>query len=157
MIVSEGVREMPAAHPPEFRRRALDLVAQGNPVGQTARDRDMINKENPSRKAGQAPIAEEALEVAYPTQPPGGTRQKLLSAGAYSGITRSAPSRSPTSSVATGSPDSSPSSTSKLGAICSSPLAATRRPPELFALYGCAETCTSTFATSYWLTLSGVA
>ncbi|MBF4561959.1 transposase [Microbacterium sp. VKM Ac-2870] len=29
---------MPAAHPPEFRRRALDLVAQGNPVGQTARD-----------------------------------------------------------------------------------------------------------------------
>lgn len=23
MIVSEGVREMPAAHPPEFRRRAL--------------------------------------------------------------------------------------------------------------------------------------
>jgi len=38
MIVSEGVREMPAAHPPEFRRRALDLVAQGNPVAQTARD-----------------------------------------------------------------------------------------------------------------------
>jgi transposase-like protein len=38
MIVSEGVCEMPAAHPPEFRRRALDLVAQGNPVGQTARD-----------------------------------------------------------------------------------------------------------------------
>jgi len=32
MIVSEGVREMPAAHPPEFRRRALDLLAQGNPV-----------------------------------------------------------------------------------------------------------------------------
>ncbi|GAA3212996.1 transposase [Microbacterium terregens] len=29
---------MPAAHPPEFRRRALDLVAQGNPVSQTARD-----------------------------------------------------------------------------------------------------------------------
>ena len=29
---------MPAAHPPEFRRRALDLVAQGNPVAQTARD-----------------------------------------------------------------------------------------------------------------------
>lgn len=27
---------MPAAHPPEFRRRALDLVAQGNPVAQTA-------------------------------------------------------------------------------------------------------------------------
>ncbi|WP_425561447.1 transposase [Microbacterium binotii] len=38
MIVSEGVREMPAAHPPDFRRRALDLVAQGNPVGQIARD-----------------------------------------------------------------------------------------------------------------------
>ena len=30
---------MPAAHPPEFRRRALDLVAQGNSVAQTARDR----------------------------------------------------------------------------------------------------------------------
>ncbi|WP_278102725.1 helix-turn-helix domain-containing protein [Microbacterium proteolyticum] len=29
---------MPAAHPPGFRRRALDLVAQGNPIGQTARD-----------------------------------------------------------------------------------------------------------------------
>ena len=29
---------MPAAHPPAFRRRALDLVAQGNPVAQTARD-----------------------------------------------------------------------------------------------------------------------
>ena len=29
---------MPAAHPPEFRRRALDLVAQGLPVAQTARD-----------------------------------------------------------------------------------------------------------------------
>lgn len=38
MIVSEGVREMPAAHPPEFRRRALDLDGQGNPVAQTARD-----------------------------------------------------------------------------------------------------------------------
>ena len=29
---------MPAAKPPEFRRRALDLVAQGNPVGQVAKD-----------------------------------------------------------------------------------------------------------------------
>lgn len=29
---------MPAVRPPEFRRRALDLVAQGNPVGQVARD-----------------------------------------------------------------------------------------------------------------------
>lgn len=38
MILSGGVREMPPAHPPEFRRRALDLVAQGNPVGHTARD-----------------------------------------------------------------------------------------------------------------------
>jgi transposase-like protein len=38
MIFSEGVCEMPAAHPPEFRRRAPDLVAQGNPVGQTACD-----------------------------------------------------------------------------------------------------------------------
>ena len=29
---------MPAAKPPEFRRRALDLVARGNPVGQVAND-----------------------------------------------------------------------------------------------------------------------
>lgn len=29
---------MPAAKPPEFRRRALDLVAQGEPVAQVARD-----------------------------------------------------------------------------------------------------------------------
>lgn len=29
---------MPAAKPPEFRRRALDLVAQGNPVGQVAKN-----------------------------------------------------------------------------------------------------------------------
>ena len=29
---------MPAARPPEFKRRALDLVAQGNPVGQVAKD-----------------------------------------------------------------------------------------------------------------------
>ena len=29
---------MPAAKPPEFRRRALDLVAQGNSVGQVAKD-----------------------------------------------------------------------------------------------------------------------
>ena len=29
---------MPAAKPPEFRRRALDLVAQGEPVARVARD-----------------------------------------------------------------------------------------------------------------------
>jgi len=29
---------MPAAKPPEFRRRALDLVTQRNPVGQVAKD-----------------------------------------------------------------------------------------------------------------------
>lgn len=29
---------MPAARPPEFRRRALDLVDQGNPVGQVSKD-----------------------------------------------------------------------------------------------------------------------
>lgn len=29
---------MPAAKPPEFRRRALDLVAQGEPVAQVARN-----------------------------------------------------------------------------------------------------------------------
>ena len=29
---------MPARKPPEFRRRALDLVAQGNPVAQVAKD-----------------------------------------------------------------------------------------------------------------------
>lgn len=32
MIVSEGVREMRADHPPEYRRRALELVAQGDPA-----------------------------------------------------------------------------------------------------------------------------
>jgi transposase-like protein len=41
MIVSEGVREMPAPHSPEFRRRALDLVAQGEPVARTARELGM--------------------------------------------------------------------------------------------------------------------
>ena len=29
---------MPAAKPPEFRRRALDFVVQGNSVGQVAKD-----------------------------------------------------------------------------------------------------------------------
>jgi transposase-like protein len=29
---------MPAAKPPEFRRRALDLVGRGEPVGQVARN-----------------------------------------------------------------------------------------------------------------------
>ena len=29
---------MSAAHPPEFRRRALDLVAQGEPVARVAKD-----------------------------------------------------------------------------------------------------------------------
>ncbi|MFL6134016.1 MAG: transposase [Nocardioidaceae bacterium] len=29
---------MPAAKPPEFRRRALDLVAQGEPVAQVAKN-----------------------------------------------------------------------------------------------------------------------
>ncbi|WP_404802837.1 helix-turn-helix domain-containing protein [Microbacterium gallinarum] len=37
MIVSQEVREMPAPHLPEFRRRALDLVAQGTLGAQTAR------------------------------------------------------------------------------------------------------------------------
>lgn len=53
---------MPAAHPPEFRRRALGLVAQGNPVAQTARDlgisesclRNWMNRDavDAGRKAG---------------------------------------------------------------------------------------------------------
>lgn len=30
MVVSEGVREMPAVHPPELRRLAFDLVARAN-------------------------------------------------------------------------------------------------------------------------------
>lgn len=38
MIRSGGVSVMPAAKPPEFRRRALDLVAQGEPVARVARD-----------------------------------------------------------------------------------------------------------------------
>lgn len=38
MVVSEGVR-MPAPHPPEFRRRAVELVRLGQqPVAQIARD-----------------------------------------------------------------------------------------------------------------------
>jgi hypothetical protein len=38
MIRPGGVSVMPAPKSPEFRRRALDLVAQGNPVAQVARD-----------------------------------------------------------------------------------------------------------------------
>jgi transposase-like protein len=38
MIRLEGVSVMPAAKPPEFRRRALDLVAQGEPVARVAKD-----------------------------------------------------------------------------------------------------------------------
>lgn len=38
MLVSEGVR-MPAPHPPEFRRRAVELVRLGQlPVAQIAKD-----------------------------------------------------------------------------------------------------------------------
>src|SRR5690606_22155849 len=71
MIVSEGVREMPAAHPPEFRRRALDLVARGSPVAQTARDlgssesclRNWINRDanDSGRKPGVRSAAHKAL------------------------------------------------------------------------------------------------
>jgi len=53
---------MPAAHPPEFRRRALDLVAHENPVAQAARDlrisesclRNWMNRDaiDSGRKAG---------------------------------------------------------------------------------------------------------
>lgn len=53
---------MPAARPPEFRRRAPDLVAQGSLVGQTARDlgisesclRNWMNRDavDSGRKAG---------------------------------------------------------------------------------------------------------
>ncbi|SES04359.1 Transposase [Propionibacterium cyclohexanicum] len=53
---------MPAAHPPELRRRALDLVRQGNPVAKTARDlgisqsclRNWMNHDpiNAARKSG---------------------------------------------------------------------------------------------------------
>ena len=38
MIRLEGVSVIPAATPPEFRRRALDLVAQGEPVARVAKD-----------------------------------------------------------------------------------------------------------------------
>lgn len=38
MIRLEGVSGIPAAKPPDFRRRALDLVAQGEPVARVARD-----------------------------------------------------------------------------------------------------------------------
>ncbi|WP_196215797.1 IS3 family transposase [Microbacterium sp. ZXX196] len=53
---------MPSAHPPELRRRALDLVTQDNPVAQTARDlgisescpRNWMNRDavDAGRKAG---------------------------------------------------------------------------------------------------------
>ena len=53
---------MPAAHPPGLRREALDPVAPGNPVGQTARDvgisesclRNWMNRDaiDSGRKAG---------------------------------------------------------------------------------------------------------
>ena len=39
MIRLEGASVMPAAKPAEFRRRALDLVAQGEPVARVAKDR----------------------------------------------------------------------------------------------------------------------
>lgn len=38
MIDLEGVSVVPAAKPPEFRRRALDVVAQGDPVARVAKD-----------------------------------------------------------------------------------------------------------------------
>jgi transposase-like protein len=38
MIASGEESWMPAPKPPEFRRRALDLVAQGEPVAQVARN-----------------------------------------------------------------------------------------------------------------------
>lgn len=38
MIVSDRSPNMPAAKPPEFRRRALDLVEAGEPVAQVARN-----------------------------------------------------------------------------------------------------------------------
>lgn len=37
-----GVHDMPAAKPPEFRRRALDLVDAGEPVAQVARNLGII-------------------------------------------------------------------------------------------------------------------
>lgn len=42
MTVSEGVREIPAAHSPEIPRRALDLVAPGDLIYQTAHDLEII-------------------------------------------------------------------------------------------------------------------
>jgi transposase-like protein len=38
MIVSEAGPTVPAPKSPEFRRRALDLIAQGEPVAATARN-----------------------------------------------------------------------------------------------------------------------
>lgn len=62
---------MPAAHPPEFRHRALDLVAQGNPVSQTACDlgisesclRNWMNRDavDSGRKAGTTTDEQRAL------------------------------------------------------------------------------------------------
>ena len=36
---------MPAPKPPEFRRRALDLIAAGEPVARVAKDLDGIERE----------------------------------------------------------------------------------------------------------------
>lgn len=65
---------MPAAKPPEFRRRALDLVAQGNPVGQVANDLEIsdaflrrwtsIDDVNADRKEGLT--SAEGKELAEP-------------------------------------------------------------------------------------------
>ncbi|MCW4384460.1 hypothetical protein OH146_01580 [Salinibacterium sp. SYSU T00001] len=82
---------MPAAHPPEFRRRALDFVAQGNPVVQTVRDlgisksclRNWMNRDavDSGRKAGittdehkelvELRRRNRALEMAKPSGKPG--------------------------------------------------------------------------------------
>jgi len=46
MIRLEGVSVMPAAKPPEFQRRALDLVAQGESVARVAKDLVELRRRN---------------------------------------------------------------------------------------------------------------
>ena len=62
---------MPAPHSPEFRRRALALDAQGNPVAQDAHDspRDLLNERVQSQlpaRPDRSPVAGvERLDIAF--------------------------------------------------------------------------------------------
>ena len=87
---------MPAAHSPEFGRRALDLVDQGNPVSQTARDlgisesclRNWMSRDeiDPGRKPGLT--AEGRKELVELRRRLRGTRDGERDPGARVGVFR---------------------------------------------------------------------